>query len=131
MNTTVVRDFTAIRCPDNVPMRVRLSWTASDPYAVVVTFPRRLKRILPWTFSRELLVWGLGGDAGVGDVRCTSDAFNYTITLLGSCGEEGVNADLVLMRRWVAEFLEATVFDPAAFGDVLDSELEQLFREAA
>jgi Streptomyces sporulation and cell division protein, SsgA len=126
----IVRDFTATHCSDNVNMRVRLSWAATDPYAVVVSFPRS-KRTPPWTFSRELLVWGLGGDAGVGDVRCTSDAFNYTITLLGSHAEEGMNADLVLMRHWVAEFLEATAFDPAVFEDVLDSELEQLFRETA
>jgi hypothetical protein len=133
MTITVVRDYTATApsCDgDPMPLRIRLSWTADNPYAVVLAFPSR-PQMTPWTFSRELLEQGLTMPAGIGDVRCTSTPDCYTITLLGSGHEDGVSIGLGLRCAWVVDSLAATVSRGDPYGDALDSAIEQLFRDAA
>ena len=68
---TVAHDIT-IQCID---MRGRthdldtvFSYTATDPYAVTVTFLTH-EGELPWTFSRDLLAQGLTAPNGDGDVH--------------------------------------------------------------
>lgn len=114
--------------PGDIP--VRLSWAPWDPYAVVIEFPAQ-RQNEPWAFSRELLEDGLFTSVGLGDVECESDGDSYWIILHGSHEQAGTVLTLKLQTVWVADFLDATVPDPGAFEVSLDSELEQLFREAA
>jgi hypothetical protein len=122
--------FTPTRDGNPGTVVVRLSWAQRDPYAVVVEFPHQ-QQTEPWVFSRELLEDGLFGSVGLGDVRCRSDEDTYWITFHGSGKESGKVIALEFKKLGVADFLDDTVFDEGAFESVIDSELEQLFRESA
>lgn len=131
---SIVRDYISDAYnddEDSFVLVITLAWDADDPDAVTLTFPARSKAPV-WTFSRDLLVWGLAGEAGIGDVFCESDEDDYGILLLGSGEEEGCNITLVLKRSWVEEFLTVTTLpagvDP--YGDALDAALARILEEA-
>ncbi|AZM54292.1 SsgA family sporulation/cell division regulator [Streptomyces sp. WAC 01529] len=48
---------------------VELRYETEDPYAVRLTFHLPGDTLVTWTFGRELLMDGVGGPCGVGDVR--------------------------------------------------------------
>ncbi|MFI2610954.1 SsgA family sporulation/cell division regulator [Kitasatospora sp. NPDC018619] len=48
---------------------VDLMYAADDPLAVRLTFRPRGKTPVSWSFARELLIAGMSGPAGDGDVR--------------------------------------------------------------
>ena len=48
---------------------VELGYESCDPYAVRLTFHLPGDAPVTWTFARELMVDGIGGPAGDGDVR--------------------------------------------------------------
>ena len=51
------------------PVRSRWSYRADQPFTVTAAFQTERGRWVEWAFSRDLLVEGLRGPAGVGDVR--------------------------------------------------------------
>ncbi|GAA2872393.1 SsgA family sporulation/cell division regulator [Pseudonocardia halophobica] len=57
--------------PDSapVPVRVELSYSSRDPYAVQASFRTGQGSPVDWVFARDLLADGLLGPAGTGDVR--------------------------------------------------------------
>lgn len=52
-----------------VPLAVRLSYAAQDPYAVTAEFRTGVEETVRWVFARDLLTTGLHCPAGEGDVR--------------------------------------------------------------
>lgn len=60
--------------PDSAqrPIRPTLRYRAADPFAVHIDFPAHVSADedgVTWTFARSLLEEGVGGAAGIGDVR--------------------------------------------------------------
>lgn len=55
------------------PVLSRLSYVATEPFAVNIAFRTDRGRWVEWTFARELLVQGLSEPAGLGDVRVRPD----------------------------------------------------------
>jgi hypothetical protein len=53
------------------PVRASLRYDPADPYAIQVLFSAESTggEAVSWSFARELLVTGLDGPAGIGDVR--------------------------------------------------------------
>lgn len=90
-----------------VPMPVALRYCASDPYAVTVAF-RGDGLSVEWVFARDLLLEGLSGPAGKGDVhispatRAGTDA--VSIWLSSPDGQAVLEAD----RVDLAAFLDRT-----------------------
>jgi hypothetical protein len=91
---TVSADLMAILVSadgDHLPVRAALCYHLSDPYAIHVTFTNPYGSQIPWVFGRELLVDGMLGSAGVGDVQvwCTSpdDQHDVYISLISLDGE--------------------------------------------
>jgi len=56
------------------PVRSRWAFRADHPFTVTAAFQTDRDRWVEWVFSRELLVEGLDGSAGVGDVRMRPEA---------------------------------------------------------
>ena len=86
---TVTVDLMAILVSadgDHLPVRAALSYHLSDPYAIHVAFTSPYGPQIPWVFGRELLVDGMLGSGGVGDVQvwCTSpdDQLDVYISLI-------------------------------------------------
>lgn len=66
-----------------LPVPAELRYTASDPYAVTVSFQLH-DRSVPWTFGRDLLSAGLTEPVGEGDVHvfpCLSDEGLAVVTV--------------------------------------------------
>ncbi|NMI00847.1 SsgA family sporulation/cell division regulator [Pseudonocardia acidicola] len=52
-----------------VPVKVELTYSSRDPYAVQASFRTGHSSAVDWVFARDLLADGLLGPAGTGDVR--------------------------------------------------------------
>ncbi|NIH83036.1 SsgA family sporulation/cell division regulator [Amycolatopsis viridis] len=57
----------------SAPVLSRLSYVASEPFAVNIAFRTEHGHWVEWTFARELLVTGLRERSGIGDVRVRPD----------------------------------------------------------
>ncbi|MFJ5884463.1 SsgA family sporulation/cell division regulator [Kitasatospora cineracea] len=99
-------DVTVSPCPGlRVSVPARLRYHRADPYAVHLDCHVDLEEPITWLFARELLVVGLEGWAGVGDVtirRSTADEDLLAIAL----STPGQTAVLHTPAGPVREFLE-------------------------
>ncbi|OLR90540.1 SsgA family sporulation/cell division regulator [Actinokineospora bangkokensis] len=57
----------------STPVRSRWSYRAAEPFTVVAAFQTDGDKWVEWVFGRDLLVEGLLGPAGEGDVRLSPD----------------------------------------------------------
>ncbi|GAA0452809.1 hypothetical protein GCM10010361_16110 [Streptomyces olivaceiscleroticus] len=68
--TTRTLELQLLLGPDTaVPVAGRFSYRSDRPYEVRVAFVSQGRTVTTWVFSRELLLAGLGGPAGEGNVR--------------------------------------------------------------
>ena len=92
---------------DAVPMPVALRYCANDPYAVTVAFCGDNLSV-EWVFARDLLLEGLSGPAGEGDVHISPATRGGTnavsIWLSSPDGQAVLEAD----RTDLAAFLDRT-----------------------
>jgi hypothetical protein len=100
----VAADATAL------PVRASLRYEPDDPYAVHMLFHAEStgSESVSWSFARELLVNGLDGPAGIGDVRVwpwTSQRGDFVALMLSS--PDG-NALLEVPRSILVRFLRRT-----------------------
>jgi hypothetical protein len=94
---------------DELPVRSLWSYDASEPFTISVSFQTEEDCWVEWLFARDLLVNGLTGSAGIGDVRMRPRRTNgRTVLQLEISSPEG-HALLELDRESVQRFLEATV----------------------
>ncbi|HEY0453364.1 SsgA family sporulation/cell division regulator [Actinophytocola sp.] len=90
------------------PVRSRWSYRADQPFTVTAAFQTQRDRWVEWAFSRDLLVEGLTGPAGVGDVRLHPEAENGLTMLVVEIESPEGYAELELDHEGVASFLSAT-----------------------
>jgi hypothetical protein len=90
------------------PVRSRWSFRADQPFTVTAAFQTDRDRWVEWVFSRELLVEGLDGPAGVGDVRMRPEAERGLTMLVVEIESPEGYAKLELDHDGVAEFLTGT-----------------------
>ncbi len=80
----------SMRCIDAAgrqhELACRFDYDAADPFAVSLSFPAH-PTVRPWVFGRDLLVMGLDGPAGEGDVH-----------VWPSIGAEGYSVVIVELR---------------------------------
>jgi hypothetical protein len=121
-----------------VPLTATLDYSATDPYAVQLSFHVGLDEPVQWTFGRDLLCEGIEGPSGLGDVRIWPSADPAT-----DFRDEVMNIE-ISSPHGHARF-EAPVCDVAEFlcrtyvavpeGDEskhidMDDELTEILREA-
>jgi Streptomyces sporulation and cell division protein, SsgA len=90
------------------PVRSRWSYRADQPFTVTAAFQTERDRWVEWVFSRELVVEGLSGPAGVGDVRLRPEAERGLRMLVVEIESPEGYAKLELDHDGVAGFLDAT-----------------------
>lgn len=90
------------------PVRSRWSYRADQPFTVTAAFQTERDRWVEWVFSRELVVEGLTGAAGMGDVRLRSETDRGLDMLVVEIESPEGYAKLELDHEGVAAFLEAT-----------------------
>jgi hypothetical protein len=104
----VRQDMFAVLHGQETPLLTRWSYRSDDPFAVMMSISRPSGRWIDWLLSRDLLIEGLAGPAGIGDVRLTpftDDEFDVLEVRIGD--DEGF-ASLEFDRDLIERFLEAT-----------------------
>lgn len=114
----------------SMPLPVSLRYGSCDPYAVTVQFHGADEQV-EWVFARELLVAGLAGAEGLGDVRVRAvhDGRRDDVVIISLASPDG-RADLEADAGDLRAFLVRTeqvvpLGGEHRFLDV-DAELQQL-----
>jgi Streptomyces sporulation and cell division protein, SsgA len=93
---------------DTTPVRSRWTYDADEPFTIAVAFLSEDDVWVQWVFARDLLVNGLSGSAGIGDVRLRPRRTNGRTALQLEIESPDGHALLELDRESVQRFLEAT-----------------------
>ncbi|NIH86038.1 SsgA family sporulation/cell division regulator [Amycolatopsis granulosa] len=91
----------------SAPVLSRLSYVASEPFAVNIAFRTEHGRWVEWTFARELLVTGLRERSGIGDVRVRPDLSTDEGILILEIESPDGYALVEMEREDVERFLDA------------------------
>jgi hypothetical protein len=94
---------------DTTPVRSRWTYDAAEPFTIAVSFQSEDDVWVEWVFCRDLLVNGLTGSAGIGDVRLRPKRTNGRTALQLEIESPEGHALLELDRESVQRFLEATI----------------------
>ncbi|GAA3832443.1 MULTISPECIES: SsgA family sporulation/cell division regulator [Amycolatopsis] len=92
----------------DVPVFSRWSYTTADPYAVTLSFRADRGRWVEWCFARDLLVEGLNGPAGEGDVRIRPDVTAGPDQLMMELESPDGYAIVEFSREGAARFIAST-----------------------
>ncbi|MGH3951435.1 MAG: SsgA family sporulation/cell division regulator [Pseudonocardiaceae bacterium] len=111
MNANTVRQDRFINLlNEHAPVLSRWSYQADQPFSVTVAFQTGADRWVEWVFARDLLVAGLVGPAGIGDVRFVPfEDGEERLLLLQVESDEG-RASWFLDRREAEEFVETSLY---------------------
>jgi len=91
-----------------MPVFSRWSYTTADPYAVTLSFRAERGRWIEWCFARDLLVAGLSGAAGDGDVRIRPDSGSDPDQMLMELESPDGYAVVEFGRESAARFVAST-----------------------
>jgi hypothetical protein len=122
----VRQDMFAVLHGQETPLLTRWSYRSDDPFAVMMSISRPSGRWIDWLLSRDLLIEGLAGPAGVGDVRLTPFSDEEFDVLEVRIGDDEGFASLEFDRDLIERFLEASFEIVAAGAEsaVIDVEAE-------
>jgi hypothetical protein len=84
-----------------------LEYRRAEPYAITATFYVGTEAPVRWLFARDLLIEGLVGAVGDGDIRIELDEIDPGTLVIELRGADG-SAVLAVSTESVAEFLHAT-----------------------
>jgi Streptomyces sporulation and cell division protein, SsgA len=105
----VAHDMFALLHEAAAPVVTRWTYCSDDPFAVTIEIQTRGNRFVDWTLARDLLVEGLEGPAGIGDVRVRPASMGgWDVTLIEICSPDG-HAVLEVDRDLLRHFVQATV----------------------
>ncbi|SDD17191.1 SsgA family sporulation/cell division regulator [Actinokineospora iranica] len=93
----------------STPVQSRWTYRASEPYTVAAAFQTDRDRWVEWVFGRDLLVAGLSGPAGEGDVRLLPDLANGRAALYLEIESPDGHALLEMNYEAIQNFLATTV----------------------
>lgn len=94
---------------DTTPVRSRWTYIGAEPFTISVSFQSEDDVWVEWVFARDLLVNGLTGSAGIGDVRLRPRRTDGRTALQLEIESPEGHALLELDRESVQRFLEATI----------------------
>lgn len=84
-----------------------LEYNSVDPYAVRMVFSVEDSSSVEWVFGRDLLVAGLVGPSGHGDVKVFPTRDGIVIELSSPAGAAQLRADREVMVRFVQDMVGA------------------------
>jgi hypothetical protein len=108
MTADSVYSIELVALADDLPVRSRWSYDGSQPFTISVAFQTEDDVWVEWVFARELLVNGLVGSAGIGDVRLRPRRTDGRTALQLEISSPEGHAVLELDREAVQLFLEVT-----------------------
>ncbi len=117
------------------PVVTRWIYCTYDPFAVTLEIQTRGSRCVDWVLARELLVAGLSGPAGIGDVRVRPAYLDEWDVMLIEIRSPDGHAMLEVDRDLLEQFVQATI-DVVPLGSEstvvdMDAEIEKITRSCA
>ena len=117
------------------PIVTRWTWSAADPFAVVLGVRGRRGRWVEWLVARDLVMESLTGPAGVGDIRMSPQhvqGYDFVeIEIRSADGRAVLEVDRDLLRQFVdATLAVVRVGEESARMD-LDAEILKITRSCA
>ncbi|WP_158888577.1 SsgA family sporulation/cell division regulator [Amycolatopsis anabasis] len=91
------------------PVLSRLSYLASEPFAVTIAFRTDRGHWIEWAFARDLLVEGMRNPTGIGDVRIRPDLSTHEDILALEIESPEGYALVEIERDDVEAFLDRTL----------------------
>lgn len=92
----------------STPVRSRWTYRASEPFTVTAAFQTDRDRWVEWIFARDLLVAGLIGPTGEGDVRLSPEHAEGRQSIILEIESPEGHAILEMEYEAVERFLTAT-----------------------
>ncbi|MGH3795081.1 MAG: SsgA family sporulation/cell division regulator [Pseudonocardiaceae bacterium] len=132
---TVAHDMFALLHQSAAPVVTRWTYSMDDPFAVTLVIQTRGDQCVDWVLARDLLVAGLTGPAGIGDVRVRpAQMAEWDVALIEIRSPDG-RAMLEVDRDLLQQFVDATVEviplgSESTFID-MDAEIEKITRSCA
>lgn len=108
MSNTVRQDRFINLHSEHTPVLSRWSYRADEPYSVTVAFQVSSDVWIDWVFARDLVIAGLQGPSGVGDVRFVPFEDGGKQLLLMQVESDQGRASWFLGRDDLEEFIEMT-----------------------
>ncbi|GHF30084.1 hypothetical protein GCM10018790_04520 [Kitasatospora xanthocidica] len=112
-------------------IRVDLAYEAADPYAVRFTFDLPGDAPVTWYFARELLLEGIGGPAGEGDVHIHpvgEERSEVRVVLRSPHGQAALRAPSAPLTAFLARTGRLVPMGRELAGRELDAELADILR---
>lgn len=132
---TVAHDMFALLHQSAAPVVTRWTYSMDDPFAVTLVIQTRGDQCVDWVLARDLLVAGLTGPAGIGDVRVRpAQMAEWDVALIEIRSPDG-RAMLEVDRDLLQQFVDATIEviplgSESSFVD-MDAEIEKITRSCA
>jgi hypothetical protein len=132
---TVVQDMFALLRQAAAPVVTRWSYDTADPFAVTLGIQTRSNRWVDWVMARELLVAGLSGPTGIGDVvlrpEATADYDIVVVEVRSPDGRAVLEVDRDLLTHFVDCMLDAVPLGNETSAIDMDAEIEKITRSCA
>lgn len=110
MNAETVRQDRFINLiSEHTPVLSRWSYQADEPFSVTIAFQAGEDRWVEWVFARDLLLAGLVGPAGIGDVRFVPFEDREERLLMLQVESDQGRASWFLSRSEAEEFAQMTL----------------------
>jgi Streptomyces sporulation and cell division protein, SsgA len=135
MTDSVQQDMFTVLHGQPTPVVTRWTYTVADPFAVSLSVRTSNDQWVEWLVGRDLVVAGLEGPSGEGDVRMSPQIVQgYDIVEIEIRSSDG-RAVLEVDRDLLRHFVEASV-ELVALGDELrhidvDREIDKITRSCA
>lgn len=132
---TVAHDMFALLHEAAAPVVTRWTYCTDDPFAVTIEIQTRGNRFVDWVLARELLVDGLSGPAGIGDVQVRpANMGEWDVTLVEIRSPDGhavLEVDRDLLRQFVQATLDLVPLGSECMVVDIDAEIEKITRSCA
>lgn len=128
----VAHDMFALLHQSAAPVVTRWSYCTDDPFAVTLVIQTRGNQCVDWVLARDLLVAGLDGPVGLGDVRIQPARMDqWDVVLIEIRSPDGY-AMLELDRDLLQQFVDDTI-DAVPLGSEtnmidMDAEIARIMR---
>ncbi len=132
---TVVQDMFALLRQAAAPVVTRWTYDTTDPFAVTLAIQTRGKRWVEWVMSRDLVLAGLSGPTGIGDVTLRPEATqDYDIVVVEIRSPDGravLEVDRELLAHFVDSTVEAVPVDSETSVIDMDAEIQKIIKSRA
>jgi hypothetical protein len=110
----------------DIPVEADLQYHSRDPFAVRMVFSIPGTPAVEWVFARDLVIAGLAGPAGHGDVQVFPGNHGIVLELTSPAGQAQLVADHDAVARFVQDMLAAVPMGAEAEFYDIDQEIALL-----